>query len=167
MFTTISYFAFLFLLFIHIVQSAIPAPNHPQIQSTTNAAAIATTTSTAAATIAPAIASSPATTTQQKPVYNIGIIFPNTTVVKADDPTLGDMIITCELAIKLAAESIQQNNILPGNDMTYDTSAASQMYILNVGIIDVDLNFTRYYSDELNPGRTSWVSVSMVEKGVE
>lgn len=41
------------------------------------------------------------------------------------------------------------------------------MYILNVGIIDVDLNFTRYYSDELNPGRTSWVSVSMVEKGVE
>lgn len=54
------------------------------------------------------------TTTLQTPVYNIGIIFPNATDVRKDDPSLGDMIVTSELAIQLANDAIKKSNILPG-----------------------------------------------------
>lgn len=54
------------------------------------------------------------TTTSQTPVYNIGIIFPNATDVRKDDPSLGDMIVTSELAIQLANEAIKKSSILPG-----------------------------------------------------
>ncbi|GAN01001.1 hypothetical protein MAM1_0004c00430 [Mucor ambiguus] len=85
------------------------------------------------------------TTISQTPVYNIGIIFPNAKVVREDDPSLGDMIVTSELAIQLANDAIKKSNILP----------------------DVQLNFTRYYSDESNPGKTAWAAVNMVENGVD
>jgi hypothetical protein len=32
---------------------------------------------------------------------------------------------------------------------------------------DVQLNFTRYYSDDSNPGITAWAAVNMVENGVK
>lgn len=33
--------------------------------------------------------------------------------------------------------------------------------------LDVELNFTRFYSDEENPGKTAWATVNMVESGVK
>ncbi|KAI8889827.1 periplasmic binding protein-like I [Backusella circina FSU 941] len=79
-----------------------------------------------------------------KPVYNIGVLFPNATSVIDIDSSLADMIVTSELAIQLAADSIIRNNILP----------------------DVTINFTRYYSDMQSPGKTAWATVDMVEDGV-
>lgn len=34
-------------------------------------------------------------------------------------------------------------------------------------IVDVELKFTRYYSDENNPGKSAWTTVSMIEAGIE
>lgn len=59
------------------------------------------------------------TTTSQTPVYNIGIIFPNATDVRKDDPSLGDMIVTSELAIQLANDAIKKSNLLPGINVTF------------------------------------------------
>ncbi|RCH82278.1 hypothetical protein CU098_001339, partial [Rhizopus stolonifer] len=61
-----------------------------------------------------------------------------------EDPALKDMIVTSEVAIQLAADSIRKSNILS----------------------DVELNFTRYYSDEKNPGKTSLTAVKMVQDNV-
>lgn len=55
------------------------------------------------------------TNSSSLPIYNIGIIFPKTTDVIIDDPSLANMIVTNELAIQLAAEDIRNSNILPGN----------------------------------------------------
>jgi hypothetical protein len=126
MFSTISYITFLFLFFINIVQSAIPTPRQQQTQI--NHTTTTTTTMNSPSIISPTTA---AVITQQKPVYNIGIIFPNTTVVRADDPTLGDMIITCELAIQLAADSIKQSGILPGMLIVIYTTRTGD-YLTNI-----------------------------------
>jgi hypothetical protein len=103
--------------------------------------------------------------TAQKPVYTIGVIFPNATVVKGYDPSLGNMIITSDLAIKLAAENIKQKNILPGS------KTAIYQLMKKVAhteiLLDVELNFTRFYSDETNPGKTAWATVNMIENGVK
>jgi hypothetical protein len=53
---------------------------------------------------------------QSKPVYTIGVIFPNATNVISTDPSLADMIITSDLAIDLAAQSIASSNLLPGTN---------------------------------------------------
>lgn len=47
-----------------------------------------------------------------KTIYNIGIIYPNTSTLA--QPILVDTIITNEVAIQLAAKSIESKNILPG-----------------------------------------------------
>lgn len=82
-----------FLHFLQIIQAAIPTPNQR-------------------------FRSNNSTPTQQllKPVYNIGIIFPNVTVVKNNDPSLANMIVSSELAIKLAEDSISKSNWLSGTD---------------------------------------------------
>ncbi|KAG0182904.1 Metabotropic GABA-B receptor subtype 3A [Apophysomyces sp. BC1034] len=72
-------------------------------------------------------------------------MFPDPTVVRENDPTLNNMIIASEMAIQMAADDIKKSNILP----------------------DVELNFTRYYSDEHNPGKSAWSAVNMVERGVD
>ncbi|KAF7731952.1 Metabotropic GABA-B receptor subtype 3A [Apophysomyces ossiformis] len=79
------------------------------------------------------------------PVYTIGVMFPDPKAVRANDPTLNNMIIASEVAIQMAAENIKAQNILP----------------------DVELNFTRYHSDEHNPGKSAWAAVNMVERGVD
>lgn len=61
--------------------------------------------------ISPAVVN---TTTTSLPVYNIGIIFPNTKNVIDYDPNLADMIVTSELAIQLAADDINNSKLLPG-----------------------------------------------------
>jgi hypothetical protein len=81
----------IFILHIlQIVQSAIPTPNQRFRNNNTNISV------------------------PSKPTYNIGLIFPNVTVVKDTDPNLANMIVTSEVAIKLAAEAIAKSNILPG-----------------------------------------------------
>jgi hypothetical protein len=93
------------LHFIHIVQAAIPTPNQQFRNNNTN--------------IQPS-----------KPTYNIGLIFPNVTVVKDVDPNLANMIVTSELAIKLASESIANSNILPGTDGRFISRiAATYIYL--------------------------------------
>lgn len=130
-------FKFFYIIFlIDFASSAIPTPNQ-QLKNTT---------------------------ASQIPTYNIGIIFPNATDVKTDDPSLGDMITTSELAIQLANEAIRKSNILPGTFYINLSQCNSLAYMYN---IDVQLNFTRYYSDGSNPGKTAWVAVNMVENGVE
>lgn len=83
-----------FLLFTHIAQSALLTPNQQKLRITNQ--------------------SSTASTPNQKPVYTIGVLFPNATEVKLDDTNLANMILTSELAIQLAADDIKKNNILPG-----------------------------------------------------
>lgn len=127
---------FYIILLIDFASSAIPTPNQ-QLKNTT---------------------------ASQIPTYNIGIIFPNATAVKQADPSLGDMIVTNELAIQLANEAIKKSNILPG---TFYIKLSLRKSFAYMYIIDVQLNFTRYYSDGSNPGKTAWVAVNMVENGVE
>ncbi|KAI8971063.1 periplasmic binding protein-like I [Pilobolus umbonatus] len=79
-----------------------------------------------------------------KPVYTVGIMFPDINDVKLTDPGLVNVIVTNELAIKLAAESIERDNILP----------------------DVQLKFLRYYSLKGNNGVTSWNTVNMINDNV-
>ncbi|KAI7887264.1 uncharacterized protein EV154DRAFT_14627 [Mucor mucedo] len=112
-----------FLLFIHAARSALLTPN--QQSKIANQSSIASTDN-------------------QKPVYKIGIIFPNATAVKKDDANLANMILSSEVAIQLAADNIKSNILT-----------------------DVELKFTRYYSDQSSPGKTSWTAVSMIEDGVE
>ncbi|KAI8336060.1 periplasmic binding protein-like I [Choanephora cucurbitarum] len=89
------------------------------------------------------VATNPQPTTH-KPVYNIGLMFPRASDVSINDTTLSDIIITSEVAIQLATRSIKNKNILN----------------------DVELNFTRYYSDENNPGKTSLAAVKMIQDNV-
>lgn len=81
-----------FLLFIHAARSAILTPN--QQSKIANQSSIASTDN-------------------QKPIYKIGIIFPNATEVKEDDANLANMILSSEVAIQLAADNIK-TNILTG-----------------------------------------------------
>lgn len=78
-------------LFIPFAQSAIPTPNGPT-----------------------KVNSNITQPVSSKAIYKIGIILPNATAVKENDPTLGNMIVTSDVAIKLAADSIKQKNLLPG-----------------------------------------------------
>lgn len=80
-----------FFLFIPFVQPAIPTPNEPPKNNSNLTQPVSS-----------------------KPIYKIGIILPNATAVKENDPNLGNMIVTSDVAIKLAADSIKQKNLLPG-----------------------------------------------------
>ncbi|CAO3612652.1 unnamed protein product [Cunninghamella blakesleeana] len=79
-----------------------------------------------------------------KPTYNIGILYPNATNIRQNDPALNNMILTSNLAIDLAEQHIIHMNYVP----------------------DVTLNFTRYYSNELLIGETLWIASKMVGDGV-
>lgn len=79
------------LLLLQIVQSAIESPN--QLLPNNESSIIDPT---------------------QKPVYIIGIVFPEAKTVRLSDLNLSNMIVTSAMAIEIAAESIKINNIIPG-----------------------------------------------------
>lgn len=126
------------LLLLHSVQSAIQTPE--QIQQNNE--------------------------TSIKPIYTIGVLMPNPAVVKANDSDLTNMIVTSELNIELAAQHIKDTNILPG--ISYATTLLKKkINKFIVSLIDVDLQFVRYYSEEYRIGKTSWTAVKMIEAGVK
>lgn len=84
-----------FLLLLHIVQSALLTPNQKLKDNRT------------------------IIDVNQKPEYVIGIIFPNATGLKIENTDLTNMILTSELSIKLAADHIRDNNLLPGTMELY------------------------------------------------
>lgn len=56
-------------------------------------------------------------TNSSLPVYNIGVLFPDPAAVRAQDPTLNDMIVASEVAIQMASNHIVKSNILPGKPL--------------------------------------------------
>lgn len=106
----IIFFILQFLIFTHIAQSALLTSSQ-QLNITNQ--------------------SSTASTLNQKPVYKIGIIFPNATEVKIDDANLANMILTSDVAIQLAANSIKSNNILPGTQQFLKTLSKLGLFILS------------------------------------
>jgi hypothetical protein len=86
----------MYVLFYQPTLAAIPTSSH-------------TLTPTAATSVLPVASASAA-----KPSYNIGILFPNATDVRSNDPALNNMILTSELTIQLAQKHIQDQNYLPG-----------------------------------------------------
>ncbi|KAI8394060.1 periplasmic binding protein-like I [Radiomyces spectabilis] len=84
-------------------------------------------------------------TNDTRPVYTIGVLFPDPLSVRNHDPTLNNMIVSSETAIHMAKADVEAANLVP----------------------DVRLQIVRGESDENNPGRTSWATVEMVAMGVK
>lgn len=133
-----------FLLLLHIVQSALLTPSQTLKYNET------------------------IIDLNQKPEYVIGIIFPNATDPKiANNTDLTNMILTSELSIKLAADQIRDNNILPGTMELYINMSINEPCYSQRIYVDVDLKFIRYYADETLSGDVIFNAVNMIENGVE
>ncbi|KAI9491860.1 periplasmic binding protein-like I [Zychaea mexicana] len=78
------------------------------------------------------------------PTYTIGVIFPDPSQVRQDDPTLNDMIVASNAAIDMVATNIVRSDMLS----------------------DVNVEFVRYISDADNVGQTAWTTVDTVNAGV-
>lgn len=68
--------------------------------------------------IQPTVTSTPFLTPRaptNKTIYNIGLLFPNvSTLTGRNDMYIRNAVVTSELAIRMAVESVRDKNILPG-----------------------------------------------------
>lgn len=98
-----------------------------------------------------------------KTTFSIGVIFPN--LSDPLDTKLVDSIVTSEVALKLAAESIENQNILPGFFIII-IQTAPKLILFSLGL-DVQLNITRFYSSMTSAGITAWEAFRMSENHIK